>query len=84
MGNQTEVVQEIEPEADQGMCCCGNKMKEGMDDKKSGESFKSKENKKVCSNCKVLKGKCLSGQEVRYIRNQLEQVLLCIDLLYTP
>jgi len=28
----------------------------------------------VCSNCKVLKRKCLSGQKVRYIRPQSEQV----------
>ena len=87
VGNQVVVVQEreIEPEADQGKCCSENKVKEGVDDDgKIVESLTPKEDKAVCSNCKVLKGKCLSGQEVRYIRPQSEQVLLWVDLLHTP
>ena len=35
----------------------------------------------VCSNCKVLKRKCLSGQKVRYIRPQSEQVFNWVGFL---
>ena len=44
-------------------------------------SLKSKDEESVCTNCKVLKSKCLSGQEVRYIRPQSEQVFNLIGLL---
>ena len=61
--------------ADQDRCCNENKVKEGDSVSTSSvERLASEENKPVCSNCKVLKRKCLSGQEVRYIRPQSEQV----------
>ena len=76
---------QTDPKADQGMCCNGNVVKEEdcvgqrlMTTRSmthsSVESLKSKEKEPVCSNCKVLKRKCLSGQEVRYIRPQSQQV----------
>ena len=76
VGNQIKV----EPE--EGDWSHGNypktdkvKREECVEDGSSVESLKSVENEPVCPNCKVLKRKCLSGQEVRYIRPQSEQVL---------
>jgi len=69
-----DISQETDQKADKDMCCNENKVKE-EDSVISVESLKSNKPKEaVCSNCKVLKRKCLIGQEVRYIRPQSEQV----------
>ena len=76
VGNQIKVEQEKE-DWSHGNYSKTDKVKreECVEDGSSVENLKSKENEPVCPNCKVFKRKCLSGQEVRYIRPQSEQVL---------
>ena len=68
---EVDFSQESHPVADQYMCCDGDKVKDYVS---CVESLKSNKGKPVCSNCKVLKWKCLNGQVVMEEQKEIQEI----------